>query len=64
VKSIKALEAIAPAWRALDEQTFPRLPFTRPRWNLLWCDTSLNRATWWPIGFTVSFCSMATSFLR
>jgi hypothetical protein len=23
VKSIKALEAIAPAWRALDEQTFP-----------------------------------------
>jgi CelD/BcsL family acetyltransferase involved in cellulose biosynthesis len=36
VESLNALEAIAPAWQALDEQTFPRLPFTGPRWNLLW----------------------------
>jgi CelD/BcsL family acetyltransferase involved in cellulose biosynthesis len=36
VESLSALEAIAPAWRALDEQTSPRLPFTGPRWNLLW----------------------------
>jgi CelD/BcsL family acetyltransferase involved in cellulose biosynthesis len=36
VKSLNALEAIAPAWQALDEQTFPRLPFTGPLWNLLW----------------------------
>ena len=36
VKSLKGLEAIAPAWQALDEQTFPRLPFTGPQWNLLW----------------------------
>jgi len=35
-ESLKALEAIAPAWQALDEQTSPRLPFTGPRWNLLW----------------------------
>ena len=36
LESLNALEAMAPAWRALDEQTFPRLPFTGPRWNLLW----------------------------
>jgi CelD/BcsL family acetyltransferase involved in cellulose biosynthesis len=36
VESLDALEAIASAWQALDEQTFPRLPFTGPRWNLLW----------------------------
>lgn len=36
VESLRALEAIAPAWQALDEQTYPRLPFTGPRWNLLW----------------------------
>lgn len=36
VESLGALEAIAPAWQALDQQTCPRLPFTGPRWNLLW----------------------------
>jgi CelD/BcsL family acetyltransferase involved in cellulose biosynthesis len=36
VETVRALEAIAPAWQALDEQTSPRLPFTGPRWNLLW----------------------------
>jgi CelD/BcsL family acetyltransferase involved in cellulose biosynthesis len=36
VESRNALEAIAPAWQALDERTFPRLPFTGPLWNLLW----------------------------
>jgi len=36
VESLSALEAIAPAWQTLDEQTSPRVPFTGPRWNLLW----------------------------
>jgi CelD/BcsL family acetyltransferase involved in cellulose biosynthesis len=36
VESLSLLEAIAPAWQVLDEQTFPRLPFTGPHWNLLW----------------------------
>jgi CelD/BcsL family acetyltransferase involved in cellulose biosynthesis len=36
VENLNALEAIAPSWQALDEQTSPRLPFTGPRWNLLW----------------------------
>jgi CelD/BcsL family acetyltransferase involved in cellulose biosynthesis len=36
VESLSSLETIAPAWQVLDEQTFPRLPFTGPQWNLLW----------------------------
>jgi len=36
VESLSSLETIAPAWQALDEQTFPRLPFTGPQWNLVW----------------------------
>jgi CelD/BcsL family acetyltransferase involved in cellulose biosynthesis len=36
VESLDSLEAVAPAWQALDEQTFPRLPFTGPLWNILW----------------------------
>jgi len=36
VRSLKALEAIAPAWQKLDEETSPRLPFTGPLWNLTW----------------------------
>ena len=36
VERLNALAAIAPAWQSLDEHTSPRLPFTGPRWNLLW----------------------------
>jgi CelD/BcsL family acetyltransferase involved in cellulose biosynthesis len=36
IENLSLLEAIAPAWQVLDEQTFPRLPFTGPHWNLLW----------------------------
>ena len=36
VESLTALKTIAPAWQALDEQTFPRLPFSGPHWNLVW----------------------------
>ncbi len=36
VESLAALEALAPAWEALDRQTEPRLPFSGPRWNLAW----------------------------
>ena len=42
--SLNALEAMVPAWRALDEQTFPRLPFTGPRWNFLWWETLRREA--------------------
>lgn len=36
LESIAALEAISPAWAALDRETRPRLPFSGPDWNLLW----------------------------
>lgn len=36
VESLEALEALGKAWEELDAQTYPRLPFSGPRWNLLW----------------------------
>ncbi len=36
VESLAALEAISKAWAELDEETWPRVPFTGPRWNRLW----------------------------
>ncbi len=36
VNRVASLEALRPEWDVLDRSTFPRLPFSSPRWTTLW----------------------------
>jgi CelD/BcsL family acetyltransferase involved in cellulose biosynthesis len=36
LRTVSELDALAPAWDALDRQLVPRTPFTSPAWNVLW----------------------------